>query len=70
MKKQALNNKLADYQEVKPHHQMFILNLLNDLEIFVFNVDMHLVYTHLKILDMPMNYVRLSDQLPIYPKQL
>lgn len=52
--------------EIKPLHQTFILNLLNDLEIFVFNGDMNLVYTHLMILDMPMNYVRLSDQLPIY----
>lgn len=54
--------------EIKPHHQMFIFNLLNNLEIYVLNGDMHLVYTHNYIklyLNMPMNYVRLPDQLPI-----
>lgn len=67
MKKQALNNEFADtcIIEIKPHHQTFIFNLSNNLEIpvYVFNVEMHLVYIHLLILGMPMNYVR----LPIYP---
>lgn len=47
---------------------MFIFNLLNNLEIYVLNGDMHLVYTHNYVklyLNMPMNYVRLPDQLPI-----
>lgn len=49
MKKQALNNEFADIIEIKPHHQTFIFNLSNNLEIpvYVFNGEMHLVYTHL-----------------------
>lgn len=72
MKKQALNNEFADIIEIKPHHQTFIFNLSNNLDIpvYVFNGEMHLVYIHLMILDMPMNYVRLPIYPPIYPKHL
>lgn len=59
--------------EIKPHHQMFIFNLLNNLEIYVLNGDMHLVYTHNYIklyLNMPMNYVRYCLTNSLYPKHI